>query len=209
VREVDDAITAAQAGADFIGLVFAPGRRQVTLENARHIADAVHQIKPDIEVVGVFVNELPHTVNTVARDCRLDRVQLSGDESIAYCRAIERPLFKVVHVTGITIASDISDTVAQWYKNMGDESFICMLDTAITGKSGGTGLTFDWQIAGQVAARYPVMIAGGLNRDNIKKLLSEALPWGVDVSSGVETDGVKDKQKIRDFIKTVRSFEGR
>jgi phosphoribosylanthranilate isomerase len=205
--EVEHAVKAGKAGADFIGMVFAESRRQVISEKAAQLVASVRDINPRPEVVGVFRNAPAAEVNRIARECGLDRVQLSGQESTEYCRDITSPIIKVVHVSPDTNADFILAQVQRWYEVMKGQKFLCLLDTVIKGKYGGTGVTFDWQIAKAVASRFPVMIAGGLTPENVAQLVREVKPWGVDVASGVETNGRKDSSKIEAFIRAVWNSE--
>ena len=205
---VEHAVAAARAGADYVGVVFAASRRQVTPQRAREIAEAVKPVNPRPDVVGVFRYSPAAEVNRLARECRLDAVQLAGDESIEYVRQMERPVIKVVHVTPQSTPAVILAQVERWYAAMkGDSRFHCLLDTEINGARGGTGLTFDRAIAREVAEHYPVIVAGGLNPENVADLVRDVRPWGVDVASGVEIDGKKDTTKIEAFIRAVWNAE--
>jgi phosphoribosylanthranilate isomerase len=206
LKEIADAVTAAEAGADFIGLVFADSRRRVTPEQARQIVQAVHDLKPSLQTVGVFVNTPSAEVNKIADDCGLDRIQLSGHESVEYCLKIERPLIKVLHISKNITAINVINNVNNWQQAMQAHRFICLLDSSVAGTYGGTGQTFDRPIAREVAARFPVIMAGGLDPENVGRIAGEVQPWGVDVSSGVETNGKKDGEKIKSFINTVRAL---
>ena len=200
---VEDAI----AGADFIGLVFAPGRRQVSPDKARRLAEAFRRLSPVPEVVGVFVNSPVDEVNRTAAYCLLDKVQLSGNEDGDYCRRIERPLIKVVHVAATTEADHILEELEALRRLGLENEPIYMLDTKTGGAFGGSGRVFDWRLAAVAAARFPVVIAGGLSPSNVSRLIEQVRPWAVDVSSGVETNGHKDAAKIREFIKAVRNAD--
>ncbi len=202
----EHALTAAIAGADFIGLVLAPSRRQITLEEAVPLAMAIHSVNPHPEVVGVFVNFERNAVNRIADALQLDWVQLSGTETWEYCRDISRPVIKVIHVAGQK-STDIIATIEAGSKILGDKKFLCLLDTSKQDFYGGTGETFDWQVAKEVAARYKIIVAGGLTQDNVGRLIEEVHPWGVDVSSGIETNGQKDTAKINAFIQAVRKAD--
>ncbi|MBN2186729.1 MAG: phosphoribosylanthranilate isomerase [Dehalococcoidia bacterium] len=247
IRKKAHAVAATEAGADFIGLVFAPSKRQVTPAEAIEIANAVKKrgdttrLSPDKgmgweghpsspQVVGVFVNAPPSEVNEIANLCALDWVQLSGDESWEYCLEIVKPIIKAIRI-GQQSVEEINAELADGSKLLrthlrampsnGEEEranassilwqsrtrFITLLDSRVEGKYGGTGLTFNWNLARQVAKRFPVIVAGGLNPWNVAQAIELAAPWGVDVSSGIEEEGVKDTAKIRAFIEAVRRVD--
>jgi phosphoribosylanthranilate isomerase len=206
LSEVEHIMAASEAGVDFVGMVLAPSRRQVSPEKALKLVEVVHSLKNHPAVVGVFVNSLSQEVNHIAEYCQLDWIQLSGDEDWRYCQQIERPLIKVFHVTEGQKAEDIIAEIEKGYDVL-PKGFFCLLDSRTGDTYGGTGQVFDWQIAKEVSARFPVIVAGGLTPQNVRSLVREYQPWGVDVSSGVETNGKKDPVKIKDFIKTVRMNE--
>jgi phosphoribosylanthranilate isomerase len=208
ITEAPHALAAAQAGADFIGMVFAPSRRRVSIEKAREIASVVKRLKACPQVVGVFVNTPPSEVNHIAEYCGLDWVQLSGDEPWDYLGEIEKQVIKAVRVRSQQDSEDIIAEINSG-RQLPGQSFICLLDCHVEGSYGGTGKTFDWRLASQVSHRFPVIIAGGLSPQNVGEAIQIARPWGVDVSSGVETKGVKDASKIERFIQTVRMEDGR
>jgi len=207
IKNVAHALAAAEAGADFIGLVFAPSPRQVTPVQAEKISATVKQSGNTTEVVGVFVNTPASEVNKIADSCQLDWVQLSGDESWEYCSKINRPLIKAFRVSLQQSPQEICDILAGGTKILTNQKHVYLLDSSIKGKYGGTGMTFNWNLARQVAEQFPVIIAGGLTPENVGKLVKLAKPWGIDVSTGVETGGVKSVEKIRAFIRAVRSVE--
>jgi len=209
------ALAAASAGADFIGLVFAPSSRQVSVVQALPVVEAVHRLKNRPAIVGVFVNRPAEEVNRIAEQCHLDWVQLSGDEGWQYCQQIEKPVIKAMHINRTGIVNEVGndrmatisrlcDRIAQGYQLLSPEKLICLLDSKVGNAYGGTGQPHDWQLAREIAARFPVIIAGGLTPANVGQLLAEVQPWGVDVASGVESHGSKDEAKIVAFVEAVR-----
>lgn len=212
IRDRTHALAAVEAGADFIGLVFAPSQRQVSPAEAREIARGVKESSdPDYigtKVVGVFVNTLASDVNEIADFCALDWVQLSGDESWEYCREIAKPVIKAIRIDQQS-PEELYTELSVGSKLLPAQRFIALLDSQVEGKYGGTGKSFNWNLTQQVAKRFPVIIAGGLDPKNIAKLIEKVAPWGVDVSSGVETGGVKDTAKIKAFIEAVRKADER
>jgi phosphoribosylanthranilate isomerase len=207
LAEIGHALAAAEAGADFIGLVFAPSRRQVSMEKAAGISEAIHKLRIHPMIVGVFVNRPADKVNRITESCRLDYVQLSGDESWEYCLDIEKPVIKVIHIASGKTDKGIINEIENGYSMLNSERLTCLLDTRVGEAYGGSGQTFDWQLAEEVSARFPVIIAGGLNKDNVGQLVERVKPWGVDVSTGVETESVKDITKIKAFINIVKGVK--
>lgn len=207
IKEEKHALAAARAGADFIGLVFAPSPRRINLEQARKIALAVKNSGYAVEVVGIFVNFHAATVNGIADNCYLDRVQLSGDESWEYCKDIARPVIKTVRLKRGQNAAEANAYLEEGAKVLSQQKFNFLLDAQARGKYGGTGKVLDWNLAGQVAREYPVFLAGGLTPENVTQALKKVASWGVDVSSGVEVGGVKHIARIRAFIEAVRRFD--
>jgi len=206
IRDKAHALAAAEAGADFVGLVFAPSQRQVSPSQACEIASAVKKSSDATKVVGVFVNAPSPQVNKLADLCALDWVQLSGDESWEYCREVARPVIKAIRIDEQS-PEELYAELSAGGKLLSAQEFITLLDSRVEGKYGGAGESFDWNLAQQVTREFPVIIAGGLDPKNVARLIERVAPWGVDVSSGVETRGVKDTSKIKAFIKTVRKAD--
>jgi phosphoribosylanthranilate isomerase len=206
ITDKSQALAAVEAGADFIGLVLAPSKRQVIPTKAYEIASAVKKTTNATKVVGVFVNAPVFQVNEVADFCALDVVQLSGNESWEYCREVVNPVIKAVRISQQS-AEELCTELSTASRLLAGRRFITLLDSQVEGKYGGTGESFDWNLAQEVAKSFPVIIAGGLDTNNVVRLIERVAPWGVDVSSGVETKGVKDLAKIKAFIAAVRKAD--
>ncbi len=195
IRSLADALAAREFGADLIGFVFAASRRQIAVASAASICKSV--CGPG--KVGVFVNQPLDEVNSIAEQCQLDYIQLHGDESAEYHRSLNRPLIRVVRVgPGFNPAAIEIDT----------DSWL-LLDSFVAGQQGGTGIAFDWQSTRRLIGRprQKFFVAGGLNAVNVTEAIRILRPDGIDVSGGVETDGVKDPEKINRFIAAARSAE--
>lgn len=209
ITDATEAISTARAGADILGLVFASGRHRVGAQQAGQIVRQVRQLPRRIALAGIFVNEDSSFINHIATQCDLDIVQLSGDEDTEYCRQIDFPIIKAVHVGPASNLQQILGKIVDFYRLMQERPVICMLDSKVGSSYGGSGSIFDWHIAAEAALRFPVIIAGGLRPDNVRRLIRNVSPIGVDVSTGVETDGHKDIHKVTDFIRAVRLAHNR
>ncbi len=205
IREESHAMVAIEAGAEFIGIVFAPSKRQLTPASAKRIVAAVKKKNSDVEVVGVFVNMPAIEINRIADFCELDWVQLSGDESWEYCRDITKPVIKTILI-GKQSPAELCAEIIAGSRLLNGKRFMLLLDSQVEGAYGGTGITSDWILAHSIAEQFPVIIAGGLSPENVVSVLDIVSPWGVDVSSGVETDGVKNTERIRAFIEAVKTI---
>jgi phosphoribosylanthranilate isomerase len=207
LTEIEQAIVAAEAGADYLGLVFASSRRQVIPEKAAEVANAIHRIKTPASLVGVFVNSPVQEVNRTADMFNLDWVQLSGAETWEYCLGIKKPIIKAIHISAGDSVSDVICYLKEGYSVRPKDRLMYLLDTHVEGAYGGTGIKFNWRLAEKIAAEFPVIVAGGLTPENVGQLISTVKPWGVDVSSGVETSGKKDIYKIKEFIRRAKTQE--
>jgi phosphoribosylanthranilate isomerase len=196
IRKVEHGLAAAAAGADFLGLIFAPTRRLVDAGTAAEIGAAAKARSP-IKTVGVFVNEDVRVINNRVRDVGLDYVQLSGDEPDEEIEQIDAPVIRVVHVRPGAEPGALAERISEV------PSALVLVDAARTGQYGGTGETFDWSLLPPVGR--PFLLAGGLTPRNVKTAVASVNPWGVDVSSGVERDGVKDLEKIADFVSAAKT----
>jgi phosphoribosylanthranilate isomerase len=202
------ALAAAEAGADFIGLVFTPSPRQITPALANKIVAALKQGKTAApEIIGVFANMPVHVVNRIAEFCHLDYVQLSGDENMEYCRGITHAIIKVMRVSRNYQPEQVCLDLAAWSQTLSGQKHLFLLDSYDRDRYGGTGRQLDWDVAASIAKKFKVIIAGGLTPENVPVAINKVKPWGVDVSSGVETEGEKDMNKIKAFIKAVRDAD--
>lgn len=190
---VEDALQAVEAGADALGFVFhPPSPRHILPDQAESI---IRELPPFIQAVGLFVNTDSAVVNAIADQCRLDLVQLHGDETPEYCDAVKRRVIKAFRVRDISSLDPIGN-----YRVAG-----ILLDAFSPTAYGGTGLTFNWEIARAAAGSGRVILAGGLTPENVRQAVEVAAPYGVDVSGGVEAaPGIKDPEKIKRFIREAK-----
>jgi phosphoribosylanthranilate isomerase len=203
LRTIEQAMTAAEAGADMLGLVFARSRRQISPEQATSITAAVQAASGDRRpiLVGLFVNETPERMLAIALQCGLDAIQLSGDEACALAERL--PGYRLLKA----IRLDNRASEASWLAAAQTAAVHLLLDAHVPGAYGGTGVLADWEQAAELARQRPIMLAGGLTPENVGAAIQQVRPWGVDVSSGVETDGVKDSAKIRAFVAAARTAD--
>lgn len=185
LKEVPHVKAAVEAGADAVGFVFAKSKRQVTVVQAQELAKYV---PAGVLKVGVFVNETADVMNDIAKSVPLDVIQLHGEEGADVIKQLQFPTIKAI---GVKTTEDVA-SLAQYNTDY------VLVDAPVA----GSGETFDWSL---LETTYPnLILAGGLNNDNITAALKKVAPYMVDVSSGVETDGVKDSAKIERFIAAVK-----
>lgn len=213
IRREDDVEYLNRYLPDYAGFVFAESKRRIKPEQAVYL---IKRLDNRIARVGVFVNESIEKVLEICKLCKLDVVQLHGDETTEYIMNLRQILYeqgriitdKAVNVQNIRIPN-----IWKAYRVKGnilnDWEQVCMgdafvLDAYCEEAYGGTGKVFDWNIAAKAGKGAPIVLAGGLNVGNVAKAISVVKPYAVDVSSGVETFGYKDENKIRDFISAVR-----
>jgi phosphoribosylanthranilate isomerase len=211
LRTTEAALAAAQAGADLLGFNFAPvSKRRVDPVVARAAIDAVRSQAarvlaaggtPGPLMAGVFVDQPIDEVAELVHVCGLDYVQLSGDEDAGYCRAIAArsgaAVIKTVRLTGPPDEQQV-----ERYTGDGGVALV-LADAPVAGSWGGSGQAWDWGLAAGLAARHPVLLAGGLTPGNVAAAVAAVRPWGVDVASGVETDGLTDPAKVEAFVKNA------
>lgn len=194
ITRIEDALVAAEAGADAIGLVFYDrSPRAVSMQQARAIIAA---LPPFVTTVGLFVNASRCEIGEILDAVPLDLLQFHGDETSAQCEGHGRPYIKALRVRP---GEDIAACCAEYNQASG-----ILLDTYVPGVPGGTGEAFDWSLV-PADLDKPVILAGGLTADNVRAAIAQVSPYAVDVSGGVEASkGVKDAEKIRAFIREVR-----
>ncbi len=205
LRDARNAQAAALSGADLVGFVFVEGvRRQLDPLNGATIISAFRNSlsedsMPGPTVVGVFRNQPVEFVNRVAGMAGLDMVQLCGDEDDAYYEQMNVPILRQVRVKPEMSAEEL-EVVARGHLDAGR---MVLLDAYDPDTPGGAGKAFEWSKAAKVAPLEGVLLAGGLTPENVGGAIAELGAWGVDVSSGVETDGDKDDVKIHKFVTEV------
>jgi phosphoribosylanthranilate isomerase len=207
LRDVYHSVIAADAGADFLGFNFVEGvRRQLQLDEAEKLIIDYRSREKDGEpaLVGLFANQTTEFINSAIRSCGLDYVQLCGDETLDLWSTLDAPVIRQVKVMeSLPRAEAVKDALRKVEMAV-SRGHMAVLDKHESGSFGGTGKSFDWTIAWEIARQYPVFLAGGLHPENVASAMQSVSPWGVDVSSGVETDGVKDADKIKAFARAVR-----
>ena len=193
ITRIEDALAAAEAGADAIGLVFYPkSPRAVSIQQARDIVAALPAF---VTTVGLFVNAGRGELNEILDAVPLDLLQFHGDETQADCESFHRPYIKALRVQP---GDDIAVLAAPYANARG-----ILLDTYVSGVPGGTGAAFDWSLVPHDLSQ-PVILAGGLSADNVQAAIKQVRPYAVDVSGGVEASkGIKDAAKIRAFMQAV------
>jgi phosphoribosylanthranilate isomerase len=198
ITRLEDALTAVAFGVDGLGFIFSrKSLRYITPEQAR---DIIRHIPPFISTVGVFVDEEATVVDEIAQYCGLSLVQLHGDEAPAYCRKLSAQAIKAFRV-----GPDFDAEMLIPYKEI-VRSYL--LDTYHKDVAGGTGQTFDWNLIQNIETKVPIILAGGMNPDNIMAAIEQVGPYAVDVNSGVESaPGLKDAAKLQKFVAQVRKAD--
>ena len=209
ISKVETIPAVVEAKPDYMGLVFAPSKRQVTVEQAKTLVEELHKVyvkkygsdteqdKDDtIKTVGVFVNETVDNLVTIANEVNLDAVQLHGDEDETFIQSLkERTNVEVWKAVQIRSAADAE----AWIDSSAD---MLLFDAYHKDERGGTGEVFDWSSLDEF--ERPFMLAGGIDSTNVARAIRTVRPYGIDISSGIETNGVKDDEKIKAFTKIVK-----
>ena len=211
ISKVETIPAVVEAKPDYMGLVFAPSKRQVTVDQAKILveelhrgyakkygSDTEHDKNDTIKTVGVFVNETVDNLVTIANEANLDAVQLHGDEDEAFIQSLkERTNVEVWKAIQIRTAADTE----KWIDSSAD---MLLFDAYHKDERGGTGEVFDWSSLD--AFERPFMLAGGIDSTNVARAIRTVRPYGIDISSGIETNGMKDDKKITAFTKIVKSI---
>ncbi|MEW9501783.1 phosphoribosylanthranilate isomerase [Jeotgalibacillus marinus] len=180
------------SGADFIGFVFAPSKRNVSIEQAQKL---VAMLPSTVKSVGVFVNPTKEELEETIQQVGLDIVQLHGDETAEFCASISKPVIKAFSINSVEDFDQTNDYPVDYH----------LVDAPGSTYRGGSGHTFDWSLIQNQQKKTSLILAGGLSVENITQAIKTVKPYAVDVSSGVETDGVKDGQKIQEFIQRAKA----
>lgn len=207
IQDVKHAVVAAHAGAEFLGFVFVPGvRRQLSGEIAQNIIKKYRDlIGPEgPRLVGLFANQRVEDVNDIVRRCDLNLVQLCGDEPPEYWNEVQVPIIRQIKVRDNIPQCDAESEVLVQIREVVKHCHIPLLDKYQSGALGGTGLKFKWDIAKVISKRYDFILAGGLTPINVRQAITQVRPWAVDVSSGVERNGMKDSKQIIAFAEAVK-----
>jgi phosphoribosylanthranilate isomerase len=193
ITNLADAMAAVHAGADALGFVFwEKSPRYVEIEEA---ADIIRGLPPFVTTVGVFVNEAEDVIRGIVHKTGLDRVQLHGDEPPGFVKNLGPGVIKAIRVRDEEDVRRIGEYEASAY----------LLDTFSGDMPGGTGKTFDWDLAVRARGYGRIILSGGLNPGNVVEAVKKVAPYGVDVSSGVEfTPGKKDPEKVKAFVKLAK-----
>ena len=195
ITRPEDAEAAAIAGADAIGLNFYPkSKRYIEIAKAKSILKI---LPPFVTTVGLFVNQDREFIQSIIDELDLDLLQFHGDETQEECTIYSRPFIKAIRMKPDI---DLSGIITKYDLSRG-----ILFDSYVTDTAGGTGVSFDWErVPGNI--QKPVILAGGLNPDNVDNAINIVKPYAVDVSGGVESEpGIKDSNKINEFINKVRS----
>ncbi len=210
-RSAEPLLAAVDAGVDAVGLVFVPSaRRRLTANEARAVLDEARASGRALPpIVGLFADQPLDEVQQTVTSVGLDAVQLCGSEGVEYASQLGVPVYKVISIDAGTPISAQMPRIMVLQQRHALAGHRIVLDAQVPGEYGGTGQQFDWDLAADFAGAFEMSLAGGLAPDNVQEAVERVRPWGVDVSSGVETDGEKDTAKVRAFVETVRAVDAR
>jgi phosphoribosylanthranilate isomerase len=202
LRDAAAAQVAVDAGADALGFILAPSKRQVDAGDVAAIRDALHGDVPPL--VGVTVNMRPMDLADLVRRSGVDIVQLSGDEAPGVVETLPVPAIKALRFRAGASVDQALREVERWLSLPLPPAYV-MVDGHVDGAFGGTGVRADWRLLAGVAMRFPIILAGGLDPQNVAEAVEAVHPFGVDVASGTETGGIKDPHKIQAFVRRAKS----
>ncbi|MQG19478.1 MAG: phosphoribosylanthranilate isomerase [SAR202 cluster bacterium] len=208
LKELDNVLTAIDSNVDYIGFVFVPNsKREISSKKATTIIKNIKRKKPNLKqkFVGVFANQSPEEISEIISNCGLDMVQLCGDENESFWSKIPTAIIKQIKINENIPLNELLNQIEPEIEKINQHNHIALLDKKIKGIHGGGGEKFNWEIAKILTKNHEFILAGGLTPKNIKSAIESVQPWGVDVSSGVETENSKDNNKISDFSKIVNS----
>ncbi len=197
ITNIEDALKVVELGADALGFVFyEKSPRKTTKEKAKEI---ISSLPKEVVKVGLFVDELEERVNEITSYCNFDILQFHGDETPDYCKKFPQKIIKAFRIKDKESLVNIPKYEVDYY----------LLDAYSQVAPGGTGRTFNWELAIEAKKfERPIILSGGLNPENIIEAIEKVSPFGVDVSSGVESSpGKKDHKKLKEFITKVKGFE--
>lgn len=195
LRRVEDIEMVNKNLPDYVGFIFAESKRKVTQEKAKELID---KLDKRIKTVGVFVNKKEGEVKEIGKYCGLDILQFHGEETAEYCDRFrgDYEIWKAFSVKERGIEKKLLE-----YKEQTD---LCLLDAYNKKVRGGSGEIFNWDLIEGISERYKVALAGGITSENILEAVEKVRPYIIDLSSGVETDGFKDEEKIEEVIKKIK-----
>jgi phosphoribosylanthranilate isomerase len=202
VTRMEDAILAAEAGADGFGVVLASGVRRIPASQARQIVQTVRQRGHTLQAVGLFIDVPAWQVNQMASHCGFDWVHLGGQENWDTARQMVRPVIKGFRCGPDKNLATLKADITVGFRVLGRDRLLVNLDCRQPTPAACWAL--ESETIRQLAAQFPVIISGGLTAENVGEVVAKIKPWGVDVAAGVEVNGVKDPARVRRFIEAVR-----
>jgi phosphoribosylanthranilate isomerase len=213
IKTLPDALAAIKAGADYLGFNFYPKSvRFIEKSACAEITSVLKREHPHIKLVGVFVNSSVDEVKDILETCSLDLAQLHGDEKLEMLASFNGKAFKAIRLSAQSVDPSVYTCASAqcrrpFLKSVPESALPAFLvDAAVKGVYGGSGVTADWSAAAELAKKYPLLLAGGLTPENVADAVRQVKPWGVDVASGVESaPGEKDAAKMSAFVKAVKT----
>jgi phosphoribosylanthranilate isomerase len=216
IKTLKDALAAITAGADYLGFNFYPKSvRFIEKETCAEITSVLKREHPQIKLVGVFVNSTVKEMKAILETCHLDLAQLHGDETPQMLESFNGKAFKAIRLTSESAETSVYPFLKSATKSVpiresvteSVDSPAMLIDAAVKGVYGGSGVTADWSATAELAKKYPLLLAGGLTPENVADAVRQVRPWGVDTASGVESaPGEKDAGKMKAFVQAVHGL---